>query len=233
MKLILFPYAGGQENSYSKLTKHFSNTTIYKPCGRGRRYAEPSLENIHDIVEDAYRQLRKHFKAPFVFYGHSMGCIVAFLLSRKLFLKKSPLPRALICSGRNAPTTPPKKDKIHLYGRERLIEKLREFGGCPEQLLEQQEIFQEFEGPIRADFKALENYTYDKGPIFDFPILHIYGTDDYSNNTNVEDWRHETYGKFHKVAFRGGHFFINDLPEEVSQCIRQFMNNLLDISPQY
>ena len=64
---------------------------------------EPLLSHIRPIVEALVEVVPPLLDRPFVFFGHSMGVLVAFDLIRALREQGLRQPELLIASGRNAP----------------------------------------------------------------------------------------------------------------------------------
>ena len=76
MNLFCFPFAGGNSYSFSQLKAFIPKNIFFKPLelpGRGTRSKEPLLFNIHEIVDDQFKILKKEFNKEYALFGHSMG----------------------------------------------------------------------------------------------------------------------------------------------------------------
>jgi medium-chain acyl-[acyl-carrier-protein] hydrolase len=89
---------------------------------------------------------------PFIFFGHSIGALIAFEFVRALRRKGISKPEHLIVSGTKAPQTPLKKQPIHDLPNVKFIEELKKYNGIPDYIIEDEELMSIFIPIIRADF---------------------------------------------------------------------------------
>src|SRR6202521_4801574 len=109
LKLFCFPYAGGSASAFRSW--HLALPREVEVCGvqlpgRANRLLEPAFTCIPDLLEELAPALLAVADRPFAFFGHSMGAIVAFELSRWLQRHKEVMPKHLFVSGRRAPQIP-------------------------------------------------------------------------------------------------------------------------------
>jgi surfactin synthase thioesterase subunit len=213
MTLIILPFAGGSQFSFNEMV-YAANAKGIKPVpveypGRGKRFTDPLLENIHDIVEDVFLQVKNHLAPPYAIYAHSMGCIVGYLLIHKIMNKGIPLPVHLFFSGCCGPSVVHEMETKHTLQTDEFIEKLRELGGCPEAILEDEQLLNIFLPVIRSDFRAVETYIYKRSsePL-KIPISVIIGTEDKVTYEDAKLWQQETNKAIEIFEFKGNHFFI-------------------------
>ena len=134
MKIIAIPFAGGNRYSFKKLEKYVSSpiqwVTIELP-GRGARFNEPILEDITTMVKDLFEQIKPHIEQEtYMIYGHSMGTLLGYELTKMLIQKQCKLPECLFFSGRGAPKTAKFKGKSSLP-KEEFWKEVEEMGGLP------------------------------------------------------------------------------------------------------
>jgi medium-chain acyl-[acyl-carrier-protein] hydrolase len=154
------------------------------------------------------------FDTPFVFFGHSMGAVIAFELGRRLRDDGKPLPRALYVSGARAPQFRLHHQPPPEPSEEAFLEELRRLGGMPQEILENRELMRVALPSLRADARLYRNYVYKPGELFDFPIFAYGGSDDPNvRPEHLDAWREQTTGHFRRREFPGGHFFIQSAPE--------------------
>jgi surfactin synthase thioesterase subunit len=210
MKLIIFPFAGGSQYAFNDVKKLLPEVEIIGVDypGRGKRMVEGLLDEIHQVTEDCYQTLKKDLSGDFIFWGHSMGACVAFLLAQKLLNNGENLPKRLIVSGRNAPSTLNRREKINDYPRDLFIEKLRKLGGTTDEVLLNPDLMEFFEPILRADFKAIENYTPSTFKTLDIPISVWYGSEEDLTKEEIELWQKETSIPVDIKEFEGNHFFL-------------------------
>ena len=87
LRLFCFPYAGGGAAVFRQwpglLPTGVEVCAVELP-GRGRRFGEPLFKSLSLLVMELSSNLEPFFDRPFVFYGHSMGGLLAFELARSL-----------------------------------------------------------------------------------------------------------------------------------------------------
>lgn len=220
LKLYCFPYAGGGAHSYdgwqARLDPSVQMATVELP-GRGRNLACTPHTSIAAIVEElAAVVLADADRMPFAFYGHSMGALIAFELSRLLHARQVRMPVKLLVSGCNAPSVE-RTSALHKMGDDELIMRLRQYNGTPPEVLAHRELMELMLPTIRADFAVVETYRYRAGPELPIPIAALAGTEDGYLST-FKGWAKESRAcKIH--WFEGDHFFIKKERDAVLKTI--------------
>lgn len=214
LRLFCFPYAGGSAAVYrdwhTLVPGEIEVAAVNLP-GRGARFKEPPLDRAEVLVESLAEELGPHMEPPFAFFGHSMGALIAFELTRLLRREGRRLPERLLVSGRRAPHLPDEDPPIHGLPDAELMEELRQLNGTPEEVLAHPELMELFLPVLRADFAVCEEYRYREEPPLDLPISAFGGVDDPDvERSHVLGWREQTRGGFRLRMFPGGHFFLND-----------------------
>jgi surfactin synthase thioesterase subunit len=177
---------------------------------------EPLLTEINAAVDDIYTQIVPYLNIPYAFYGHSLGSLLAYLLTKKIILEKKKAPIHLFFSGRHAPSVILDEPNSHSLPRNEFITKLKELGGSPDELLNNEELLRFFEPILRADFKLSDNYIFSTSYPFHIPITVMIGTDEKISEENVSAWQKETTLPVRILRFKGDHFFIFNNIEIVS-----------------
>jgi surfactin synthase thioesterase subunit len=223
MNLFCVPFAGGSSYSYKGLQDldlpSLTITTLELP-GRGKRFLEPLLTDTHHLVDDLFGQVKEELEEPYYFYGHSLGGLLAYLLTHRVVEKAFSPPLCLFISGCEAPSVIP-RDTRHLLPSLQFRRVLRDFGGSPPGVLENEELMDIFEPILRADFQAFETYRHVKREKLALPIVAMKGDQQDTLCENVEKWRHETEKECVLHQFPGGHFFINEHWEKIADIIRK------------
>jgi surfactin synthase thioesterase subunit len=211
MKLFVFPYAGGSQYAYGEFKKSLplgAEVIFAEYPGRGARLSEPLLDDIHDLASDAFMRISPQASGEYVFWGHSMGAVVAFLVCRKLYEAGLPLPVKLFVSGRNAPTLPSRKEKISGYGFEHFIDRLKALGGTAGEVLDNKELMDFFEPVIRNDFKAIENFETVSCEPLPVVIEVWHGDQEGLTHEELAAWQEQSLYSIGIREFSGNHFFI-------------------------
>ena len=208
--VIGLPFAGATQYSYNPL-KEFFPEEIKFFCidipGRGSRITEPLLTDILQITDDVFRQIRQHLNPPYAFFGHSMGTLLAYLLTHRILKEGMRPPQHLFLSGRSGPSVPC-NTKDYLLPKEEFRARLMELGGVPDQILSNESAMSLFEPILRADFQAVEEYKHRILPILSVPITVMIGKDEETSMSEALIWQKETSQSVAVHEFDGDHFFI-------------------------
>jgi len=225
--LICLPYAGGTKHSFRYINKSIlENINIYSfdYPGHGNRIKESCLVSMNDIVDDIYSQIQPILNEPYAIYGHSMGAILSYLLTRKIELNKINLPLHVFISGTDAPSVKSKKEVRYSLPKDQFIEKLKKLGGMPDEILENEELLGFFEPILRSDFQAVETFNYIKLDPLNVPITVMIGDKEELEEEDVLKWQEETTHKLEVYNFNGGHFFIFDNGKEITELIAKYLS---------
>ncbi len=216
--LFCLPFAGGSSHSYRELQRyadeHLRFVALDLP-GRGKRFTEPLLYNLQDMVDDLFAQIRNRLDGAYAIYGHSLGACLGYLLVKRLIREKHPLPLHLFVSGREGPSVQGKEKNRHLLPRAAFFEVLERFEGTTREVLDHQELMDLFEPILRADFQVIATYVYEKSAPFDVPITVMRGDGESVTKAEALRWQEETTKKITLLEFPGGHFFIFRHAQEI------------------
>ncbi len=212
-KKIIFclPFAGGGCYSYQEFQRYADDAVEIAAVdlpGRGRRFSEPLLTNLHDMADDVYGQIRQRHPVNYAVYGHSMGACIAHLVVKRILRDGFPAPHHLFVSGRECPSVPGKEKNWHRLSRPAFLEVLERFEGTDREVMENRELMELFEPVLRADFQALAEFKYERSAPVNIPITVIHGAQDNVTRADALKWQDETTASFSLLEFDGGHFFI-------------------------
>lgn len=210
--IFMMPFAGDPGYGYASLLPPFGHPSRAKfrqitLPGHGERLAEPLLESLEMMAGDIFRQIANEMRTGDVFYGHSMGALLAWLVLRRARTMLFPLPRAVILSGMRAPSTLVSKGR-HELSADGLRDELRRLGGSPDAVLNDDDVFRFFEPQVRADFKAVETFRYRAEPPLPMRASILIGDADDVSHDDACAWRQEFVTSPSVESLSGGHFFI-------------------------
>ncbi|MBN6100565.1 thioesterase [Xanthomonas sp. CFBP 8703] len=228
MRLFCFPYAGG--SSTDPVFRQWANAMpaevelcILETPGRARRMTEPLEASLPRLVERLVPVFAACTDKPFVFFGHSLGAIVAYELARALAAAKLPCPSQLIVSAKQAPHLPYTRRLFDLP-REQFIDALRELNGTPDELLQNEELLDLVVAVLRNDLEMAFNYRYSGAPLRHVPILAFGGRDDpHVDIQTVLAWKTHT-AQFRSEIYPGGHFYLQ---RESKNVVRDRMVDIM------
>lgn len=180
-QVIFFPYLGGSASSFSALVKELDPRvevwSINLP-GHGGCVLEP-LDDIEDVLELYCKELCSIIKPRSVFFGHSMGGVIAYFLVQKIFDSKDyPIkPVSLVLSACSTPSDFKFKNYSGLSD-EQLLEHMISYGGMPEELIHEPNLLEYYLPLFRADFKILESSSNRNFRKLEIPAYLLLGEND-------------------------------------------------------
>jgi surfactin synthase thioesterase subunit len=225
LNVFCLPFAGGNKYSYRGYVRHAAPNLNIIPIelpGRGSRFKEQLLTSADEMANDVLNQLEPQLNEPYAIYGHSMGTVIGYLVTRKIIERNLPRPRFLVMTGSGGPSVDYNEPVRYLLPKNEFIQKVRELGGCPEEILQDENMMLFFEPILRADFQVVETFDYTELPPFDIPITVMVGLNEKATYNDALAWKKETTGKVEVRQFPGKHFFIFDYEKEIVEII----NNL-------
>lgn len=227
LRLFCFHYAGGGAAIFrtwsDSLPQSVEVCAIELP-GRGARLRETPFTHIEPLVQNLASALFPNLDKPFVFFGHSMGALISFELTRLLRKDYNLSPVHLFISGHRAPQIPDSDPPIHDLPESAFVEELRHLNGTPPAVLENAELMQLFLPTLRADFSVVETYAYTPEPPLECPITVFGGLQDSEASCDELDaWREQTNHSFVLQMFPGDHFFLQSAQQPLLQSLYELL----------
>jgi medium-chain acyl-[acyl-carrier-protein] hydrolase len=213
-RLFCFPYAGAGASVFNSWTREFSTWGVevhgVQLPGRENRRAEPPFDSLPRLAEAMATGLAAHFDLPFCFFGHSMGALLCFELTRVLRRRGLPQPTRLFLSGARAPDALRKEPDLHTLGDDEFIEQIaKRYNGIPEEVLRERELLELLLPALRADFRAFEAYRHKEEAPLNIPLAVFGGTEDpFVHVSELGAWRRHTERELDIQLFKGDHFFL-------------------------
>ena len=233
INLFCFPHAGGGANFFRPWRAHLPDEAallLPQLPGREVRIAEKPISNLSQMIDELTGALIRCFeRRPFVFFGHSMGALIAFELTRRLRRLGAPQPLQLFVSGRNAPQRPSANSPIHHLPDKQFLAEVRRFNGIPTEIAENAEILDLILPILRADIELCETYVYAEEPPLDYPITTLGGlADAETNREGLEAWAEMTRRDHQLHMFPGDHFFPQTARDQVLNIISSRLELLIE-----
>ena len=221
IRLYCFAYAGGGANVFRDwgpaLGELVEVRAVQLP-GREWRRSEPPLTSLSALSDCVIESLRAELPGdrPYAFFGYSLGAALAFDLTRRLREESLRLPDKLVVAACRAPQFLQRMPPIYQLDDDAFLTALRRFGGLPNRILEEPEVLALALPILRADFEALGTYRYQQQAPLPTPVLAYAGSQDpHAVRSEMAAWRNETTGDFNLRVFPGGHFFMNEVREQL------------------
>lgn len=229
LRLFCFPYGGGGARTFFRWPDNLSPFIEVCPIelpGRGDRLLEPPFTRLEPLLQELSDILLPYLDRPFTFFGHSMGGLVSFELTRLLRREHGLMPLHLFVSGRRAPQLPDPDLPIHTLPESEFLQELRLYNGTPESVLENAELMKLFLPVLRADFAVIETYVYKPEPPLSCPITAFGGLEDRKVSFDaLEAWRKQTSATFCHKMFPGDHFFLHSACSNLLKSLSRELEN--------
>jgi medium-chain acyl-[acyl-carrier-protein] hydrolase len=217
LRLFCFVYAGGGASAYfpwSRRLREPIEVCAVQPPGRENRLREAPFTELQPFVADLASAIAPYIAdKPFAFFGHSMGALIAYELTRTLREQGAPLPARIFASGALAPHLPSEETPLHPIADDTaFIEAVASrYGAVPKIVMENEELRSLILPALRADMGIIESYQYREAPPLPIDITAYGGVGDRSvRRDRLEQWAEHTTGEFSCLQFAGDHFFLND-----------------------
>ncbi|HEY7986730.1 MAG TPA: alpha/beta fold hydrolase [Methylophilaceae bacterium] len=223
VRLVCFHFAGGSAQSFLSWRQPSTNICELLAAelpGRSRRYSESFAPTILDAAEsfaDAYARLEPR---KCVFYGHSLGALLAYETARILAKRGIAGPDRLVVSSRSAPGRFPASVGLPELSDASLMKYLRDLQGTKQSVLENKMLMEMMLPIIRADLEIIYGYRHHNNPVLEIPVDVIGATDDHHCPFELLlNWRNVTNGKFSLRMIPGGHFAPIAHPDIVLEAV--------------
>jgi len=230
-RLFCFPHAGGTGSDYRKWPAEFPPEIEVLPIqlpGRGNRWNEPPIERMTVLVESLASALVPRLDLPFAFFGHSMGCFVAYELAHFLYRNYGAGPVSLFASGARAPHLADPEPSASALPDSAFLEKMKMLNGFPPELRNNDEFLRMILPFLRADIGICDHYRIAPGMPLPCPITALGGRDDRRvTGVHLAAWMVHTESRFRIRFFPGDHFFIGPARRQVTRVIADEVLELL------
>jgi surfactin synthase thioesterase subunit len=229
IKVICFCHAGGSAYNYSSFKQYFPNNIEFTPYdlpGHGSKIRKDLMRNMDDLLDTLYVDIAPTLDSPYAFYGHSLGAVIAFSLTQKICINHKNQPIHLFLSGRgNSSYLHNDKIQRHLLPKDAFRTMLKDMGGMPKSVLENEELMDFFEPIIRADFELLESYCSVSSDKLNIPFSVFIGDSEKTTKEEAQQWQNETTIPIQLHIMQGDHFFIFDRTQEIVSEMTSVLNS--------
>jgi len=225
LRLFCFPFGGGAASAFrlwqSKLPPSLEVWPVQFP-GRESRADEPSAEDWRRLVEEMAEAIRPWLDRPFAFYGHSMGGMLAYELTRQLRRMGAPLPQRLVVAAVLPLHTIPESFLGHVEEMPdaNFLQTMTERYGSPMGVFVDPQARERALRALRADVRLVNRYLHVSEPPLEVPFSTYSGRQDAEvPPEKMERWRELVTGDFRARSFEGGHFFLFNSREAVQRAL--------------
>lgn len=219
-RIFCFPHGGGSVQSFRTWSDYLPED-VDLICldlpGRGKRSAEAPIRSMDVLVPIVTEALRGYSDRPFIFFGHSVGALVAYEIARSLENAGRPSPFHVVVSAHKAADVPADEPPMHRYVDEKLTDVVRVLGMVPKEALANEVLLHDFILPsLRADLELVETYDRNLPTPLGAAITAMGGVQDETVNAkDLDEWRRLTTSRFARIMFDSDHFFTHSMTEKV------------------
>lgn len=231
VRIFCLPYAGGSAFLFRLwqvgLSPEIEVCPVQLP-GRENRLSETSFTHLTPLVQTLAPILRPFIEVPFALFGHSLGALICFELTRELRRLYDMQPLHLFVASYAAPQLPYPLPLISHLPDDQFLRHIRSFNGTPEQFFEEPELLELFLPLLRADFSISETYSYTSERPLDCPITAIGGWEDpHIDRAMLSAWEAQTTNSFNLRLLPGDHFFIDQSRDALLKVIQSQLQPML------
>jgi surfactin synthase thioesterase subunit len=204
--------------------------------GRENRLAEPTIDSLPQLVDALADELASWFDLPFAFFGHSMGALLCFELTRELRRRGRALPVHLFVSGARAPDVSREEYQLHQIADDsEFIEQVAgRYNGIPDAVLRERELLDLLLPALRADFAAFEKYQYTEEPPIAVRMTALGGSEDHLvHDRELAAWQPHTREELTIERFPGDHFFLHQSRARIIEAIVCRLSNDAIVRPGF
>lgn len=234
LHLYCLPCAGAGASNYrqwSRLLPPWIEVRAVLLPGRQSRYLEPPLLDADQAAELLADELPPASgRTPYALFGHSMGALLSYRMTRVLLNRRGTLPVLLAAAAwpmrgayEDDPLDPGDDDAIWRA--------VRRLGGSAPAVLDDPEMRAIALPVLRADFTLCDTYHYRPEAPLPIPVAAYGGIDDpVTAAGQLHDWQEATVRLLGPRMFAGGHFFVQDHPLEVTAALAADLSLALDVA---
>jgi len=224
LRLFCFPYAGGGASLFrpwSDLLPTSIEICAIQPPGRENRFREARFTHLPELVTALDTAIDPWVQSlPFAFFGHSLGALTSFELTRTLYRRHGPMPMHLMVASHRAPQLPERHLRLSDLPDAIFLQELRRLNGTANDVAENSDLMEVLMPLLRADFAVAESYTYQQETPLPCPIAAIGGSADADvGKEELAAWQTETTGPFSLHLLEGDHFFLTTHRSALFQVI--------------
>jgi pyochelin biosynthetic protein PchC len=209
-RLVCLPHAGGAATAYRSWHQHLPTdvevVAVQYPA-RQDRIGDPPVTDLAELADAIAADLAGFADRPLAVFGHSMGALVAFEVTRRLERAGTP-PTWLFASAQAAPHryVP---DTTHLGGDAAIVAEVKRLGDVDPALFDIPDLLDLVLPAMRADFQLLGGYRPEPGARTAVPVVaHVGDRDPDLTTEDVRAWAEVTTGPAETRTWAGDHFYL-------------------------
>lgn len=233
LRLFVLHHAGGSHLLYRHWPAGLPGTwdvRLLDAPGHGFLIDEPLITDAGRLADYLLRGIEPELTVPYALFGHSMGAVLAYEITRRAIDRGLPLPVWVGLSARPAPQAAGAGGGPRELSDDELRARLRRLGGMPEGLIDDAGLWARFSPVIRGDLRLVANWrpAADAAPL-PVALSAFAGREDHSAGPPLmAGWEAHSEHFLGLRAFDGGHFYFQDDPGPLLRHIERDAARALD-----
>jgi surfactin synthase thioesterase subunit len=229
--LLCLPYAGAGASVFWPWTKSANAGLSVVPVqlpGREERLAEEPYRDAHQAADALLPEVLALIgeSTRVALFGHSLGAVLAYELTRRLVGQTHVAVAHLFVSGSPGPWRS-RVGRASGLADEEFLAQVETFAGYRHPVFDDPDMRELLLPTLRADVTAHENYRPTTDVPLDVPITAVRGADDQLVSTaQAAQWRTATSARFALTEVAGGHMHLVEHPEALLDLIGAVLDAL-------
>ena len=234
LRLFCFPYFAGGASAFAswhKFTPNDVEVCAIQMPGREERFTEEPIDDFTVLIPKIVAAIKPLLDAPFAFYAHSFGAIIATEVLRKL-QEDNVTPQHFIVGSWGAPHAKwpfpslqhVSVDEIYDTKNSEILQKHLLALEVPQTTLQNSQLMTQMMPSLKADVVMVgKRYKPQNLKNAPYPITAIAGEkDSVVDVENIKAWQ-ECTPNFNFKTIDGGHLFLRDNPQQLMTILKDIL----------
>ncbi len=233
LRLFVLHHAGGSHVLYRHWPAGLPDTwdvRLLDAPGHGFLLDQPQIADAGLLADFLLRHIEPELNRPYALFGHSMGALLAYEITRRAVGRGLPQPVWVGVSARPAPQLVVPGRRYHALPGGELRDRLKDLGGTPDSVFDDLGLWDLFEPVIRGDLRLVETWrhTAGAGPLPVALSAYAGAEDRHASPARMAGWDEHSEHFLGLRSFDGGHFYFQDDPRPLLRRIEQDATTALD-----
>ncbi|MEW2371529.1 alpha/beta fold hydrolase [Streptomyces sp. NPDC006656] len=233
LRLFVLHHAGGSHLPYRHWPAGLPDTwdvRLLDAPGHGFFLDLPPFTDAGRLAEFLLDGVEAELTCPYALFGHSMGALVAYEMTRRAAARGLPLPVWIGVSARTAPQPAGPAEPYHELPDAQLRRRLELLGGTPEGIFDDPELWAVFAPVIRADLRLVEQWrpAPGAGPLPVALSAYAGAADAHASPARMAGWARHTERFLGLRVLDGGHFYFQGDPRPLLRLIERDATTALE-----
>ncbi|GAB2331678.1 thioesterase domain-containing protein [Streptomyces griseoincarnatus] len=233
LRLFVLHHAGGSHVLYRHWPAGLPDTwdvRLLDAPGHGFLLDQPQIADAGLLADFLLRHIEPELNRPYALFGHSMGALLAYEITRRAVGRGLPWPVWVGVSARPAPQLVLPGRRYHALPGGELRERLKDLGGTPDSVFDDPGLWDLFEPVIRGDLRLVETWrhTAGAGPLPVALSAYAGAEDRHASPARMAGWDEHSEHFLGLRSFDGGHFYFQGDPRPLLRRIEQDATTALD-----